>query len=310
MPENNNYPPMAPQQREHKGIFGIKGRGRDILGLIGDAFLTQANKDPIYRPRRDREIMSDSLQGFADNPLSAIQRLNDMGFPAEAAKMHDQYQEQQVKMRETKVKENEYGDKVLSAGTAFLDPRVANAETWPAVRKRVQDYYAARGVTPPFELPEQYDENAIANIRAFGVPTKDQVDDAAMADYRKTRLEQIDTANRTRQQAVDSISGYREEQIENMDEDNNRGDEIANTPTPTKVVGAALEKYSRGVTLSPTEQRLVDRHLNGTPGKGKGGRSAPGIPPMSPSSNKGKTAVAPDGVTKYRSDGKQWIKIN
>lgn len=49
---------------EHKGMFGVKGTLRDILGTVGDAFLLQSGNNPIYSPQRQRERLSDSLIGF------------------------------------------------------------------------------------------------------------------------------------------------------------------------------------------------------------------------------------------------------
>lgn len=48
----------------HKGMFGIKGTLRDVLGLVGDAFLVQSGNNPVYRPTRQRERISDALIGM------------------------------------------------------------------------------------------------------------------------------------------------------------------------------------------------------------------------------------------------------
>lgn len=78
----------------HKGIFGIHGTARNILGVLGDAFLTQAGHKPIYAEARDREKMSDALGGsqdFMTNPLAAIKKLNDAGYPEQAQELFKNY---------------------------------------------------------------------------------------------------------------------------------------------------------------------------------------------------------------------------
>lgn len=61
-----------------KGMFGIKGTFRDILGAIGDTFLMASDNDPYYQPRRDRERASDAMVGFTrggDQSKAAMERL-------------------------------------------------------------------------------------------------------------------------------------------------------------------------------------------------------------------------------------------
>lgn len=60
---------------QHKGMFGMKGTLRDILGTLGDAFLTQAGKQTVYRPQRQNEMMADGAAGFTTDPLGAAERL-------------------------------------------------------------------------------------------------------------------------------------------------------------------------------------------------------------------------------------------
>lgn len=53
---------------DRKGMFGVKGTLRDILGLVGDAFLVQSGNNAIYLPRRQEEKWSDAMAGFSDGP--------------------------------------------------------------------------------------------------------------------------------------------------------------------------------------------------------------------------------------------------
>ena len=59
-------------QRQHKGMFGVKGTFRDILGLMGDAFLVQSGNKPVYAPQRKLERMQDAMDLYLRNPTDGI----------------------------------------------------------------------------------------------------------------------------------------------------------------------------------------------------------------------------------------------
>ena len=60
---------------DRKGMFGVKGTLRDILGLVGDSFLVQGGRDPYYAPRRRQEQISDAWAGASENPQAAAERV-------------------------------------------------------------------------------------------------------------------------------------------------------------------------------------------------------------------------------------------
>lgn len=94
---------IAPSRDELKeilpreGKFGVKGTLRDVLGIVGDAFLVQSGNKAVYQPRREQEQMSDAMYGFTDNPLQAIERLNAAGYGEQAAKLQEQYSQQDIR---------------------------------------------------------------------------------------------------------------------------------------------------------------------------------------------------------------------
>lgn len=57
---------------QHTGLYGAKGTLRDVLGLIGDAFLVQSGNKAVYAPRRQQEKISDAMVDYAQHPLDAI----------------------------------------------------------------------------------------------------------------------------------------------------------------------------------------------------------------------------------------------
>ena len=70
---------------DRSGIFGAKGTLRDILGVLGDAFIIQSGNAPMYAPRRQQERMSDAMAGFTRDPIAAAERATgvDAGFGTE-----------------------------------------------------------------------------------------------------------------------------------------------------------------------------------------------------------------------------------
>lgn len=60
---------------DRRGLFGTRGTLRDILGVLGDAFLVQSGNKPVYGPSRRREQVSDAMAGFTVDPVAAAERV-------------------------------------------------------------------------------------------------------------------------------------------------------------------------------------------------------------------------------------------
>lgn len=60
---------------QRRGMFGVKGTLRDVLGVLGDAFLIQSGNAPMYAPRRRQEQISDAMAGFTVDPEAASERV-------------------------------------------------------------------------------------------------------------------------------------------------------------------------------------------------------------------------------------------
>jgi hypothetical protein len=63
------------QANPRAGMFGVKGTLRDVLGILGDAFLVQSGNAPLYYPTRQKEALEDKMVGFANNPIAAAERV-------------------------------------------------------------------------------------------------------------------------------------------------------------------------------------------------------------------------------------------
>lgn len=62
------------KEADRKGMFGVGGTLRDVLGVLGDAFLVQSGNEPLYAPTREQERFSDAMAGSSVNPMAAYER--------------------------------------------------------------------------------------------------------------------------------------------------------------------------------------------------------------------------------------------
>lgn len=53
---------------DRRGMFGVKGTLRDILGLVGDAFLVQSGNPAVYMNRNREDQWADAMAGFSGGP--------------------------------------------------------------------------------------------------------------------------------------------------------------------------------------------------------------------------------------------------
>lgn len=148
---------------ERKGMFGIKGTLRDILGTVGDAFLVQSGNQRVYAPQRERERLGDAMAGFTRDPYAAAERVGGMN-PEMAQQLYQYGQlgdmnraknEQQAIVNaredvEAQRKAYEQGATMFSqfAGAVKLDPSKA-AQFAPAMQ-RIKEVY---GLGDEFVVP-------------------------------------------------------------------------------------------------------------------------------------------------------------
>lgn len=79
---------------EHKGMFGVKGTLRDILGALGDNYLMQSGQKPRYQEMRKQEKASDAMAEMTTSPINAIQALLGAGETDKAFELYKQFQAQ------------------------------------------------------------------------------------------------------------------------------------------------------------------------------------------------------------------------
>jgi hypothetical protein len=73
----------AEKAADRRGMFGVKGTLRDVIGTLGDAFLVQSGNDAVYAPTREKERFSDAMAGSSRDPTAAYERA--MGVNPDAA---------------------------------------------------------------------------------------------------------------------------------------------------------------------------------------------------------------------------------
>lgn len=170
---------------ERKGMFGLKGTGRDILGLLGDAFLVQGGAKPVYAPRREAERQGDAMIDFTRNPTAAFERLAAAGYGDAAFDMFDKNTktksevenraantaaEVAYKAAATQVqKEKSYGTLAQMVGAAME----AGPEAYARWLPQLQRYKAANGLEG--DIPTTYDKTQLGALRAQGMNPYQQV---------------------------------------------------------------------------------------------------------------------------------------
>jgi hypothetical protein len=258
---------------DHKGMFGVKGKTRNLLGLLGDAFLVQGGSDPHYRNVREREKKADALRGYNDNPLKALQRYMREDPDEGLEQMNDYTKAEAAETRAGVADRKErftYEDKTLASAARLMAS--ANDKNREHVREVTRRFLAARGVESPVDLDE---------LPSYGYAVDKRVDDEAMYDHRQTTYD-------LRREKMRDDRYYRGERLDDFDAD--RGDRR----TRGDAAPLVTTKNTKGQTVVVTR----DRKVHVVPGS---------VDPRGTGGNKGRTAPvvgAPAGQPKQREGGR------
>lgn len=199
-PEQDAGSVMAPHQ--FRGMFGLHGGLRNILGTLGDAFLVQQGAHPVYAPRLQQEREANAMQHLQDNPMAAVQALS-LANPEAAREMYhnvirdNAYAADQRSQEVTRAQTTE--DRARAAFSALGG--AANARTWPAIRQRLMTMRDNGHLDVPDELlPEQFSDDVPGALLRLGTAPGTQMTADNLDDYRTHRLGQIDAAQTERGQ--------------------------------------------------------------------------------------------------------------
>lgn len=192
------------QAPQHKGLFGVKGTFRDILGVLGDALMAAGGYrgDDTYSNTRHRERAQDALVAYDIDPEGAIRKL--MGVDPEAgiklqnSRNLDMYRQGVLQNQEDKIaaatQKQEDAQLMRSFGVLASIARSGNSkESWPGAAQLMRDTAERMGVELPFDIPDTYDPDFVQRVTAIGMKPADAI-----------RLDQNEYRNRKYGEGVDS----------------------------------------------------------------------------------------------------------
>jgi hypothetical protein len=184
-----------------RGFFSRGRTGGNILGTLGDAFLIQAGRDPIYRQRLQQDREAEALQNFTTDPTTAIQQLNQVN-PQLAAQLWDRQQDNtrqasalDIQRQALRQKQQDaFDDRVYSALGSATDEK-----SYQALVNQINGSSERLGIKPSFDLPPNYDAARVAALRMQGIPVDRQAQLQDMREYRQGQLSNQQLAERGRQ---------------------------------------------------------------------------------------------------------------
>lgn len=188
-------------KQEHKGLFGLSGTPRDILGLIGDALLVGGGGNPLYMQARKNEKIGDAMLWNDLDPMTAGQKL--MGIDPKLGQAHiADYQDAQAKKAQLEQAQriadrnyqfgvdnenNNRYEKVAPGVYGMLAS--ANEKTYPSIRAKAQAVADKYSVQLPYELPETYDPSISSGYRDLAINPTAQAQIAATDRRSAAQLE-------------------------------------------------------------------------------------------------------------------------
>ena len=181
VPENVDPTPIVADQPVHKGMFGIKGTLRDILGAVGDFKANQEGRMGRYENLRNREQIGDAMRGYDQDPLKAIRQVFKVD-PKTGQDMLSDYKDQQAKAQIAREKRIEMGRGLVQGMLGTIKDEKTYAKMAPLLRQTAQRYEVPADEIDPF-LGSTYDPDLIAAYRYGGFPVDKQVAAEETARY-------------------------------------------------------------------------------------------------------------------------------
>lgn len=187
---------------QRTGMFGVRGGWRDVLGTLGDAFLTQAGRQAVYRPQRDRERMADALGGFFSGDKSQqLAALETAGreFPEETAALWNQYLTAQSNADYKRARNLELG--YTRAGAFAGAALKGGKEAWARNRSILQSLKDTYGLDD-IDIPQEYDPEVL-----------DIIANGGMTRYQQQRAGQLGADTASKIAARDAKTGIDREKL-------------------------------------------------------------------------------------------------
>lgn len=276
----------APQR---SGMFGVKGTLRDVLGTLGDAFLTQSRNKTIYAPRREQERMSDAMGGFTqggDQAIAAIERMAQVD-PAAAQELFKQVQEQTAKNQQAQIAQQSAAEKRYQEYSRLFGQYAGSSspETYERMRPLLQTLKERGGLGSEFIVPDAYDEDALRSYQYGAMPTQQQVS----TDLRGRTVDQGD---RRIEQGAERITETRRANQAREQISRSKGGSRGSNPTDASMAAPIINKLQSGQSLSTREEEILNRlGYSANRGQGRRGSGRAVAPPPSGAPQGGKMVL-------------------
>lgn len=195
----------------HKGMFGVKGTLRDIIGALGDGILISNGQNPIYSARRKLENEQDALQDFETAPDLSARRMMQVDPDKGYAMMSDMEKRSvaketaQAAAKSARLTAQSKGFGILGGLAGTLNKN--NYKQQMGIIRRVADDY---GIELP-DSPAEYDEEYAKNLSMMGVERYKQIRSGQMQDDLESK--KIDRVQRRQANA-----NYRDAALKNADD--------------------------------------------------------------------------------------------
>lgn len=250
---------------ERKGMFGMKGTLRDVVGMLGDAFLVQSGNAPVYAPQRQKERAADAMAGQTANPLAAVERMTQVD-PSASWQMHEKVMANQIAEAQAQAAALKAQQENYEKGANFFAQRIYGAENeegYQRIRPMLLEAKRRFGLGDEFQVPEKYDE-VLAQTMGRGAMKTDRQEVVQQGNRRLDITErQGDARIGVAQQNADANTTRANRPPAGRAEPN---------PTMATIVNEIRAKVNRGEKLSPGDAQIWSAQTKGKSG-GRSGRS-------------------------------------
>lgn len=199
------------QDRRHRGVAGVS---RDILGTLGDFLLTRLGLPAMYGPAQQNRRESAAMQGFEQDPMSAINRLESIN-PEAGRRLREQHIDNtriaagqdatnearnsriELARQETDRRIRGYASSMLGSMSGWDEDR--RRQNYPQMRAQVLRAAERQGLDLSSELPETYDPVSLDAFIDASVPVgmqRSQRLTRERMDQQQDQFEQRDSTTR------------------------------------------------------------------------------------------------------------------
>lgn len=236
----------------HKGMFGTKGVLRDVLGILGDAFLVQSGNKSVYDVQRNKERVGDAMAGYTQDYQGAAERMTglDPELSAEVQKMGMQDELKRAQL-----------ESLAASRKSLIDDR--NYGNMNDASNKIARLFASPEGQKNPEAAYQYAQRIAkaygTTLEALGLDpsmTEDERGMFAATDMTVNQIKNLPIA----QQNADTrrISATRP-----------RAASRPSNPTNASMAAPILDKVRRGEAITPGEQEFLDRAGYEVPKRGR-----------------------------------------